>query len=46
MPYADGATQSWLHANARILSEEHGEEGVRFTFSVDPIAWAKFNSGR
>lgn len=46
VPYGDGVTQSWLHANARILSEQHGEEGIRYTFSVDPIAWAKFNSGR
>lgn len=41
--YSDGATQAWLHANAKILSEEHGEKGVTYNFTVDPIAWAKFN---
>ena len=44
VPYSDGATQSWIHANARITSEEHNEDGVRFCFTVDPVAWAKFTS--
>lgn len=43
VPYSDGATQAWLHANSSILREEHGEEGVTFEFNVDPIAWAKFS---
>ncbi len=42
VPYSDGATQSWVHANTKILSEKHEEEGVRFHFIVDPILWAKF----
>lgn len=43
VPYSDGATQSWIHANARIMGEEHGEDGIRYNFTVDPIAWAKFS---
>jgi len=42
IPYADGAVQSWIHANTKILSEDHGAEGVTFKFIVDPIIWAKF----
>lgn len=40
--YADGATQSWIHANTKILSEEHGDQGIKYRFVVDPIIWAKF----
>jgi len=40
--YADGATQSWIHSNAKILNEEHGDEGIKYEFIVDPIIWAKF----
>jgi GTP-binding protein HflX len=42
VPYSDGATQAWLHAHARVLGEEHREDGVWFEFTVDPVAWAKF----
>lgn len=42
VPYSDGATISWLHANTKILKEDHQEDGVFFHFSVDPIKWAKF----
>jgi len=42
VPYADGVTQSWLHSHARILSEDHNEEGILYKFTVDPISWAKF----
>ena len=42
VPYSDGATQSWVHANTKILSEKHEEDGIRYHFIVDPILWAKF----
>jgi GTPase len=42
VPYADGAVQSWIHSNTKILSEQHGEEGINYHFVVDPIIWAKF----
>lgn len=42
VPYSDGATMSWLHANTRVLKEEHRDEGVFYHFTVDPIKWAKF----
>ncbi len=42
VPYSDGAVQSWLHGNTKILTEEHGEEGIMYRFVVDPIIWAKF----
>lgn len=42
VPYSDGATQAWIHANAKLISEEHTEDGVQLEFRVDPIAWAKF----
>lgn len=44
VPYSDGATQAWLHAHAKILSEDHGTEGITYNFSVDPVAWARFTS--
>ncbi|WP_417448921.1 GTPase HflX [Kordiimonas sp.] len=46
VPYSDGATQAWLHANSRILSEEQGEDGIRFQVLVDPVAWAKYSNRR
>lgn len=42
VPYGDGATQSWIHSNTKILSENHEESGICYTFIVDPIIWAKF----
>jgi len=42
VPYADGATQSWIHSNTKIISEEHLEDGIHYSFIVDPIIWAKF----
>ncbi|MCJ9428801.1 GTPase HflX [Kordiimonas marina] len=46
VPYADGGTQSWIHANTKVLSSEAGEEGMTFKFTVDPVAWSKFQSRR
>ncbi|WP_262691643.1 GTPase HflX [Kordiimonas aestuarii] len=46
VPYSDGATQAWLHANSRIVSEKHGEEGITFNVFVDPVAWAKYSNRR
>jgi len=42
IPYSDGASISWIHANTKVLAEEHQEGGVFFRFTVDPIKWAKF----
>jgi len=44
VPYADGATQSWIHSNTKLLDQVHEDEGIRFTFVVDPVIWAKFCS--
>jgi GTP-binding protein HflX len=43
IPYSDGATQAWLHANANIIDEKTGESGIEFEFTVDPIAWARLD---
>jgi GTP-binding protein HflX len=43
VPFSDGATQAWLHANAKIVSEKPEEEGMRYDVVVDPVSWAKFN---
>ena len=42
VPYGDGATQSWIHSNTKIISEKHREDGICYNFIVDPIIWAKF----
>lgn len=42
VPYADGATQGWIHSNTKILSEQHQDEGILYKFIVDPVIWAKF----
>ncbi len=42
VPYSDGATQAWVKANSKILSEECIEDGVKLSFRVDPVAWAIF----
>ena len=44
VPYADGATQAWLHANSRIIEETHGDSSIHFEVFVDPVAWAKYKS--
>lgn len=44
VPYSDGATQAWLHANSRIVVEEHREKAVYYEVYVDPVAWAKYKS--
>ena len=44
VPYSDGATQAWLHANSRIVVEEHRESAVYYEVYVDPVAWAKYKS--
>ena len=42
VPYHDGQTPAWLHANSKILTEEAQGEGTLYKFSVDPVAWNKF----
>ena len=46
VPYDDGQTPAWLHANAKILHEKHEEKGTVYHFSVDPVAWGKFSKGK
>jgi len=43
VPFSDGATQAWLHANAKIVSEKPEDGGMRYDVVVDPVSWAKFN---
>lgn len=42
VPFEDGATQAWLKAHSNVLDIGHGEDGMRYTVRVDPVAWAKF----
>lgn len=46
VPYSDGQTPAWLHANSKVIETEAGEEGTRYRFSVDPIAWGKFSKDK
>ena len=46
VPYDDGQTPAWLHANAKILQENFVEEGTEYHFSVDPVAWGKFSKNK
>lgn len=46
VPYGDGATQAWLHANSRIVVEKHEESAIHYEVYVDPVAWAKYKSRR
>lgn len=43
VPFDDGQTPAWLHANSKIMSTEYTENGTRYSFSVDPIAWGKYS---
>ncbi|WP_374763879.1 GTPase HflX [Yunchengibacter salinarum] len=42
IPFQDGASQSWLKANARILDEAMTDTGVHMTARLDPVRWARF----
>lgn len=44
VPYSEGATQAWLHANSRIVVEKHGDSAIHYEVYVDPVAWAKYKS--
>jgi GTP-binding protein HflX len=44
VPYNDGATPAWLHANSRIVVEKHGDSAIHYEVYVDPVAWAKYKS--
>jgi len=44
VPYSDGATQSWIHSNTKLLSQSHEDDGIRYKFVVDSVTWAKFCS--
>lgn len=46
VPYDDGQTPAWLHANAKILRENFIDEGTEYHFSVDPVAWGKFSKNK
>lgn len=46
VPYSDGQTPAWLHANSKILATKAGQEGTIYRFSVDPVEWGKFTKGR
>lgn len=46
IPYDDGQTPAWLHANAKILDQAPADNGTRYRFSVDPVAWGKFSGGK
>lgn len=45
VPFDDGQTPAWLHANSKIHETEYTDAGTRYSFSVDPIAWGKFSKG-
>lgn len=45
VPFDDGQTPAWLHANSKILDTEYTDKGTRYKFSVDPIAWGKYSKG-
>ncbi len=45
VPFNDGQTPAWLHANSKIIESEYTEDGTRFSFTVDPIAWGKYSKG-
>ncbi len=46
VPFYDGQTPAWLHANSKILREDFREDGTFFHISVDPIAWGKFSKNK
>ncbi len=46
VPFSDGQTPAWLHANSKILETDTRSEGTFYRFSVDPIAWGKFSKGK
>lgn len=45
VPFDDGQTPAWLHANSKIHDTEYTDKGTRYSFSVDPIAWGKYSKG-
>ncbi len=45
VPFDDGQTPAWLHANAKILETEYTDKGTSYSFTVDPIAWSKYSKG-
>lgn len=46
VPFNDGQTPAWLHANSKILETDTREQGTFYRFSVDPIAWGKYVKGK
>jgi len=42
LPYAEQARVAELHANARVLSEDYGEAGVKVTVRGDPATLDRF----
>lgn len=45
VPFDDGQTPAWLHANSKIHDTEYTDKGTRYSFSVDPVAWGKYSKG-
>lgn len=45
VPFDDGQTPAWLHANSKIIETEYTDDGTRFDFTVDPVAWGKYSKG-
>lgn len=46
VPFHDGQTPAWLHANSKVLKEKAVEEGMFYKVSVDPVAWGKYSKGK
>lgn len=40
--YDKGAALAYLKANAKVLAEEAGEDGVSITVEIDPLHWSRF----
>ena len=45
VPFDDGQTPAWLHANSKINKTEYTDDGTRYNFTVDPVAWGKYSKG-
>lgn len=46
VPFNDGQTPAWLYANSKILETDTRDGGTFYRFSVDPVAWGKYNKGK
>lgn len=46
VPFHDGQTPAWLHANSKILREEVTDNGTFYQVSIDPVSWNKYSKGK